>query len=161
MRISAQKEQKMKLAPILLLICAISYSAAEEVPGFTAVCTVMNSYRYDSMYALDGSRIEPEWSEGEKFFNPDWAISYTGGDKISINGEEQPVAIFDPSLLFAAVYSQAPLGASLSSYVINLKMKEVIMTVVQGGVAIAPNIKGQLVSFDCKFSFHDLTFAPE
>ena len=142
------------LSLLCLLVPTTFSSAADEAASFTAVCTAQNVHGYRSSYALDGSRMEPEWSEGEKFFKPDWSFSYSGGDKISIAGIERPVVAFSPELLFASEYAEALAGASLWSYVINLKMKEIIAAEVQGGELVALSIKGRLVSFDCKFSFH-------
>ena len=139
---------------ILLSILRAQIVHAQEESGFTAICTTDKSRRYDSGYAYDGSRMEPEWSENENFFTPDWAFSYKGGDRIEIAGKEHPVAVFSPELLFAVEQTSGISGASMWTYAINLEMKELVATYVQSNIGGAPQITARIVTFDCKWSFH-------
>lgn len=98
--------------------------------------------------------MEPEWSENENFFTPDWAFSYKGGDRIEIAGKEYNALVFTPELIFTIEPSEGPIGASLWTYAINLAMKEVVATEINSSVGGAPQIKARIVTFDCKWSFH-------
>lgn len=143
------------LVVTLVFIGAKDLAMAQNVvPGFTAVCTTSDSRRYDSGYRYDGTRMEPEWSENERFFQPDRSFSYTGGESIDIDGEKAHVVIFSPDLMFAMKSFTGPLGKTVATYVIHVKMKEILQTNLNGSVGGAPSVKGQLLTFDCKWSFH-------
>jgi hypothetical protein len=142
------------LAIACFCLLLVTPSVAQEYIGFSAICTTDESRRYDSAYAYDGSRLEPEWSENENFYTPDWAFSYKGGDTIEIAGKEYTALLFGPELIFAVEPSVGSVGVSLWTYAINLKMKEIVATQVNSSIGAAPLIKARIVTFDCKWSFH-------
>ena len=138
----------------LFLISDASFAQDEGPPGFTAICTIDESRRYDSGYRYDGSRMEPEWSENENFATPDWAFSYKGGNKIEIAGNEHTAMPFSKDLLFAIEPAEGPIGASFWMYAINLQMKEIVATELNSSIGAGPQIKARIVTFKCKWSFH-------
>jgi len=110
------------------------------------------AYRYET--DVNGKVIADEWSEGEKFASK-WHFLYASGSEVIVDGKRLPIVARNGPCLIVASPGEAPLGAGIWVYAINVKLRSIVASQVNAHIGFGTGIKTRSVCFDCNFQIHE------
>lgn len=134
-----------------LLLAPASFALADEPSPFIADCKAKQVIAYRYSTDLNGKIKTDKWSKGEKF-EAGWHFFYSGGNTVKLDDVHLPILAKTGPCLIVAEPTEAPFGAGIWVYAINLKLRKIVAAQVQTNFGlIGDGVKTRSVSLDCDF----------